>query len=155
MYDYPQYKERLEKALEQIRARCLGQDRRLAALVLGGAGLPPERLAEQAADVLTFHLARAGEWTDEALRDSWRWLRAAALFLWTCLPEDRTLYGLVRLASLSRLTREALDFQGFPAHYARDLAEVPPMLKLTLEAAIWLLTEPPVQSLEALEGLLT
>ncbi|MGN1004820.1 MAG: hypothetical protein ACI4O5_08275 [Oscillospiraceae bacterium] len=154
MYDYLRYKERLEKALEQIRAHYLGQDRPLTELIPAGANLPPEQLAEQIADVLTFHLPRARAWTDAELRESWRWLRAAALFLWNCPPEDRTPYGLLKLANLDREMREELDLSAFPTHYAAEFAEVPTGLKMTLEAAIWMLTEPSLKTLETLEELL-
>ncbi|MGM9607423.1 MAG: hypothetical protein ACI3XJ_07955 [Oscillospiraceae bacterium] len=138
--------------MEQIRAHYLGQDRPLTELVPDSAGLPPELLAAQIADVLTFHLPRARSWTDAELCESWRWLRAAALFLWTCPPEDRTPYGLLKLANLDRETREELDLSAFPTHYAAEFAEVPAGLKATLEAAIWMLTEPPVKALEPLGG---
>lgn len=59
MYDYLRYKKRLEKALEQIRAQYLGQDRPLTELIPASANLPPERLAEQIADALTLRLPRA------------------------------------------------------------------------------------------------
>lgn len=153
MYDYLRYKERLEKALKQIRAHYLGQDRPLTELIPASANLPLVQLAEQIADVLTFHLPRARAWTDAELCKSWRWLRAAVLFLWSCSPEDRTAHGLLKLAKLDRETREELDFGAFPAHYAAEFAEIPTGLKATLEAAIWMLTEPPLRTLDPLDSL--
>ena len=155
MHDYLRYKERLEKALEQIRTHYRGQDRPLTELIPASAGLPPEQLAEQIADVLAFHLPRTRSWTDAELCASWRWLRAAVLFLWSCSPEDRTPYGLLKLAKLDRETREGLDLSAFPAHYTVEFAQVPTGLKMTLEAAIWMLKELPVETMEPLEGLLT
>ena len=61
---------------------------------------------------------------------------------------------MLKLAKLDRETREELDLSAFPAHYAAEFAEIPSGLKVTLEAAIWMLTEPSLKNLETLEELL-
>lgn len=151
MYQYLQYKRTLDETLERLRAHYLGQDRPLTELIPASAGLPPEQMAERIADVLTFHLPRSAELTDAELRDSWRWLRAAVLFLWNCAAEDRTPRSLLKLANLSPEVRDELDFSSFPAHYAREFSHVPNMLRATLEAAVWMLAEPSLQELEELQ----
>lgn len=150
--DYLQYKKRLDQLLDTLRTEYMGQNKRMMDHVPAAANWPPEILADQVAHQLLFRLRLVTDMTDAEVADSWRWLRSAALFLLVqCPAEDHTYGKLITLVNTNPEVLALLDFSGWPAHYSKDLANVPRAVKVGLEAVIWMLVKPQFSRLEQLE----
>lgn len=146
--DYLIYKKRLDQTLNTVRAEFMGQNEKLTKYIPDSAAMPPEVLADQIAQQLVMQLTQTTDLSDRELSDSWRWLRAAALFLLDrCPATDHTFGQLLKLANTDPETLALLDFSGWPAHYSHELPNVPRAVKVGLEAVIWLLTRPDHQRL--------
>lgn len=150
--DYLLYKKRLEQTLNTVRAEFMGQNEKLTEHIPDSANMSAEVLADQIAHQLLFRLHLVTDITDVEIGDSRRWLGAAALFLLVRCPEtDHTFGQLIKLANTDSKTLAQLNFSGWPAHYSKDLANVPRAVKVGLEAVIWRLVKPQVSRLELLE----
>ena len=152
MYNsYLIYKKRLENILDTLRTEYMGQNEPLTAYIPDSAAMPPEVLADQIAQQLVIQLTQVTDLDDRELCDSWRWLRAAALFLLDRCPEcDHTFGQLLKLAKTASDTLALLDFSVWPAHYSHELANIPRAVKVGLEAVLWSLTKPQFSRLDQL-----
>lgn len=150
--DYLQYKKRLDQLMDTLRTEYMGQNEKLMDHIPAAPDWPPEILADQIAHQLLFRLRLVTDMTDTEVADSWRWLRAAALFLLEQCPEGDHTYGkLITLVNTNPETLAMLDFSGWPEHYSKNLASVPRAVKAGLEAVIWMLVKPQVSRLEQLD----
>lgn len=147
---YEAYCSKLDRVLKRLYQKYMGQERTFAEVVPGGAAMPPHRLAESVAQVLTLQMNRMNL-TDKELRDIFAWIRAACLYLHGCPEDDWRMKNLIRLAELDAETREFLPIDELPEKYRGAFIYAPLALKEPLEKAVWLLAEMPYAEVVNLE----
>ena len=127
--------------MAQLRARCLGQDARLTAL------LPPHAREKDAqyqakylASQLQFALVHA-EGRYLPLKEHQRcrqWLEDIILYLLEKVQdEDHTFCSLVRMVNLPQETRRLVLYEFLPTDSELLTEEPPELLRRELDAAIW------------------
>lgn len=141
MRDYKAYVKEVDRALEDLRARCLGQDVSFHVL------LPEESefwtTQEKAAHItqlLLFTLAKVEPCFSiiPELEESSAWLNALLLYLMRrCNPEDQTFACLTKIIRLDSGIRECM----FGDNAYAILRTTPPFLFKALDAAILQLLE--------------
>ena len=141
MTDEKQYLAQVERTAEQLRARCLGQDRPLADILPPHVKEKPAKdQAQYLAAQLQFALVRAdGRHVDADLqRRCRRWLEGMIRFLLEeAAEEDRTFARLIQLIGLSGAVRSIM-LQDFPDIDSELRSEDPPqLLREQLDLAIW------------------
>lgn len=151
--DYYKYKARLDKTLDLLRARYIGQELPLSAFLPAEVGPGKEKFSDQVAQVLTLQIARWTTLSDKELCSCWQWIYAATLFLHSCPKEDRTVRNLIRLARLDRPTLELLDLGAIPRRHVDAFLNVPRFMERGLELTAWYLAEPREDRLKDLEDL--
>lgn len=140
MTDEQLYLKDVEKAIGQLRARCLGQDTRLTALLPPHARERDTRYqAKYLAAQLQFALVHAeGRYVEpKELRRCRQWLEDIVRYLLEKIQgEDHTFYSLVRMVNLPQETRRLL-LHDFLDSSSDILTATPPSLLQNLDAAIW------------------
>lgn len=147
---YDAYCCQLDKVLKRLYRQYMGQDRSFQEVVPGGAAMPPHRLAESVAHVLTLQMSRM-DLTVQELDEVYLWIRSACMYLYSCPEEDRRMINLVRLAQLDPETRKYLPQDELPEEYRKSFVYVPFLMKKPLEKAIWLLADRPYAEVWTLE----
>lgn len=135
------YIKEVDKALERLRARCLGQNRMLVeVLPLHMKDKPTKEQAEQLAGQLLFALVNAsyGTHCDGPQQARCRqWLEDLIRYLLEkCNEEDQTFYNLMRLVRSPTDVRN-LMFEKYLDAESDVRTHEPPKLLQKLELAIW------------------
>ena len=141
MTDEKLYLKQVEKAIGQLRARCLGQDTPLTAILPAYAKEKDCRYqAKYIAAQLQFALIHM-EGRYLPLKEHQRcrqWLEELVCYLLEEIREDdRTFCQLVRLLNLPRETRRLVLYEFLPADSALLTDEPPELLQREMDAAIW------------------
>lgn len=140
MTDEQLYLKDVEKAIGQLRARCLGQDTRLTALLPPHAREKDTRYqAKYLAAQLQFALAHAeGRYVEpKELQRCRQWLEDITLYLLEKIQdEDQTFYQLIRMVNLPQEIRRLVLYD-FLDSSSDILVSTPPSLLQNLDAAIW------------------
>ena len=141
MTDEKEYLTQVEKVMAQLRARCLGQDARLTAL------LPPHAREKDAqyqakylAAQLQFALVHAeGRYIEpKELQRCRQWLEDIILYLLEKVQdEDHTFCSLVRMVNLPQETRRLVLYEFLPTDSELLTGEPPELLRRELDATIW------------------
>lgn len=135
------YIKEVDKAMERLRAHCLGQNRKLVeVLPLHMRDKTTKEQAEQLAGQLLFALLSAsyGAYCDGSQQTRCRqWLEDLICYLLEkCNEEDQTFYNLVRLVKSSRDVRNIM-FEKYLDTESDIRTHEPPQLLQELELAIW------------------
>lgn len=141
MRDERLYLKQVEKAIGQLRARCLGQDTPLTAILPAYAKEKDCRYqAKYIAAQLQFALVHAeGRYLPSKEHQRCRqWLEELVYYLLEEIrEEDRTFCQLVRLLHLPRETRRLVLYEFLPADSELLTGEPPELLQRELDTAIW------------------
>ena len=141
MTDEKFYLLQVEKTLEKLRARCMGQDTQLLSLLPPHAKEKDTRYqAQYLAAQLQFALLHAeGSYVDtrELLRCR-KWLEELICYLLEEISEeDRTFYHLVQLITMPKKVRAIALHSFLPAGSELRTADPPDQLRKNLDTAIW------------------
>ena len=141
MTDEKLYLKQVEKAIGQLRARCLGQDTPLTAILPAYAKEKDCRYqAKYIAAQLQFALVHM-EGRYLPLKEHQRcrqWLEDIILYLLEKVQdEDHTFCSLVRMVNLPQETRRLVLYEFLPTDSELLTGEPPELLRRELDAAIW------------------
>ena len=141
MTDEKLYLKQVEKAIGQLRARCLGQDTPLTAILPTYAKEKDCRYqAKYIAAQLQFALVHMeGRYIEPKEHQRCRqWLEELVCYLLEDIREDdRTFCQLVRLLHLPCETRRLVLYEFLPADSDLLAGEPPELLQREMDAAIW------------------
>lgn len=141
MTDEKLYLKQVEKAIGQLRARCLGQDTPLTAILPAYAKEKDCRYqAKYIAAQLQFALVHMeGRYLPLKEHQRWRqWLEELVCYLLEEIREDdRTFCQLLRLLHLPCETRRLVLYEFLPADSDLLAGEPPELLQREMDAAIW------------------
>ena len=141
MTDEKLYLKQVEKAIGQLRARCLGQDTPLTAILPAYAKEKDCRYqAKYIAAQLQFALVHMeGRYIEPKEHQRCRqWLEELVCCLLEEIREDdRTFCQLVRLLHLPCETRRLVLYEFLPADSDLLAGEPPELLQREMDAAIW------------------
>ena len=141
MTDEKLYLKQVEKAIGQLRARCLGQDTPLTAILPTYAKEKDCRYqAKYIAAQLQFALVHMeGRYIEPKEHQRCRqWLEELVCYLLEEIREDdRTFCQLVRLLHLPCETRRLVLYEFLPADSDLLAGEPPELLQREMDAAIW------------------
>ena len=140
MTDENLHLKEVEKVIDQLRARCLGQDTPLTAILPTYAKEKDCRYqAKYIAAQLQFALVHAeGRYAEpKELQRCQHWLEDIILYLLEKVQdEDHTFYQLIRMVNLPQEIRR-LVLHNFLDTNSDILTSTPPSLLQNLDAAIW------------------
>ena len=136
MRDYHTYIKEVDRALEDLRAKCLGQDVSFHVLLPEEAEFwTYEEKAEHITRLLLFSLAKVEPCFSivPELEESSAWLKALLLYLMKrCNPEDQTFANVTKITRLDSGIRECM----FEDNAYAVLCTAPPFLLHSLDLAI-------------------
>ena len=141
MTDEKLYLKQVEKAIGQLRARCLGQDTPLTAILPAYAKEKDcQYQAKYIAAQLQFALVHAeGRYIPLKEHQRYRqWLEELVCYLLEEVQEeDHTFYQLVRMVNLPQETRRLVLYEFLPADSDLLAGDPPELLQREMDAAIW------------------
>ena len=136
MRDLADYIKEVDQALEDLRAKCLGQDVSFHVLLPEEAEFwPCEEKAEYITKLLLFSLAKVEPCFSivPELEESSAWLKTLLLYLMKqCNPEDQTFANVTKITRLDGGIRECM----FEDNAYAVLCTTPPFLLHSLDLAI-------------------
>ena len=141
MTDENLHLKEVEKVIDQLRARCLGQDTPLTAILPTYAKEKDcQYQAKYIAAQLQFALVHAeGRYIPSKEHQRCRqWLEDIILYLLEKVQdEDHTFCSLVRMVNLPQETRRLVLYEFLPTDSELLTGESPELLRRELDAAIW------------------
>ena len=142
MRDEELYLHRVEKAIEQLRTKCLGQDTALAEVLPSHFKQASQgRQAAQIAEQITYSLAAvSSQISPSELEESRQWLYGIVLYLLTnCNANDQSLGAIKRILEMPKQVRRILFLDADSQLYAvlREDAESPECLRDSFDAAVY------------------